>query len=134
MNEVQQHIVKTLKRNTIFSVILILSLAYFFYKGIWYLLLGSYVPFILIALILSLLVWSSRKSAKAFRIVIATWSILVLLWSTVRLLLSLTHQFIKPVPEGHVAGQVGVLGTIHSLLFLLGAIYLWKYRKRIFQY
>ncbi|WP_431137929.1 hypothetical protein, partial [Psychroserpens mesophilus] len=54
-------------------------------------------------------------------------------WASVRLLLAGVNQFMNPVPEGHVAAQLGLGGTLLSLAVLFCGIYLWKFRKSVFQ-
>lgn len=131
MNKLQQTLLSNLKNHLIFAAVLVLSILFFFYKGISYLVLGSSVPLILISAITILFFLSSRKSEKSFRRITGLWAIVIISWSLVRLLLSLTNQFIKPVPESHVAEQLGVLGSMQSLLFLIGGIYLWRHKNRI---
>ena len=133
MNALQQHILNTLKHNSIFLAVLGLSLLFFLYKGVLYLIIGSYVPMIVILIIMTLFLFSSRKSESGFKKTIGLWAILLIIWSMVRLLLSLTNQFIKPIPESHVSEQLGVLGTIFSLLMLFGGIYLWRNKSRLFK-
>lgn len=133
MNALQQHILNTLKHNSIFLAVLGLPLLFFLYKGVSYLIIGSYVPMIVILIIMTLFLFSSRKSESAFKKTIGLWAILLIIWSAVRLLLSLTNQFIKPIPESHVSEQLGILGLILSVLFLCGGMYLWRNKSRIFK-
>ena len=100
--------------------------------GLVYLMIGSFIPIILISVIVILFVISSHKSKKSFKRVIGFWAVLLILWSSVRILLSLTNQFVKQIPESHVSEQLGIFGFILSLLFFSGAIYLWRFKKRIF--
>ncbi|MTI22698.1 hypothetical protein E1176_16820 [Fulvivirga sp. RKSG066] len=133
MNKIQQAIFGNLKEHFTYALALGATLLFFLYKGLIYLIIGSYIPLIVIASILMLFVLSSRKSEKAFKNTISFWTILVLIWSVVRLLLSLVNQFVKPVPESHVAEQFGISGLILSLLFLSGAIYLLRNKKKVFE-
>lgn len=133
MNEVQHKILSIFKAHLFYGIVLAFSLFFFFYKGFSYLVIGSYVPLILISAIMALFIFSSRKSEKSFRKTIGLWAILVIIWSSIRLLLGLVNQFIKPVPESHVAEQFGLFGSLFSLLFLFGAIYLWRYKNRLFE-
>jgi hypothetical protein len=133
MKESIQNNIVFLKKDLIFTSILILSLLFFLYKGISYSLVGSFVPLITIAVIILLIVLSSRKSKKAAKRTIGLWIVLIVLWSIVRIALSLINQFVKPVPESHVAEQLGVLGFMQSVIFLVGAIYLWKNKHRVFE-
>ena len=133
MNNTQQNILSILKEHSVYAAALGLTLLFFLYKGIAYLIIGSYFPLILISAIVILFILSSRNSKKLFKRIIGIWAILLIIWSSVRLLLSLTNQFVKQIPESHVSEQLGVFDSILSLLFLSGAIYLLRYKKRIFE-
>lgn len=133
MNGLQQHIINRFTKHRWYGVTLGLTLLYFLYKGLSYVVIGSYVPLLLIVVVLSLFVFSSYTSEKAFRRTISLWAILIMIWSCVRLLLTLVNQFLKPIPEGHVDGQLGILGALLSLLFLVGGIYLLRHKKRVFK-
>lgn len=132
MNALQQHIVNRLKQHRWYGLVLGLTLLYFLYKGLSYAFIGSYIPLLLVVVILCLFVFSSYKSEKAFRRAISLWAILVIIWSCVRLLLTLVNQFLKPIPEAHVDGQLGIFGSLFSLLFLIGGIYLLRLKKIVF--
>lgn len=114
-----------------YGLVLALSLLFFLYKGVYYLILGSYVPLVLILAIIALLLISSRKSEKSFKRIVGLWAILTITWALVRLILGLTSQFVKPIPESHVAEQLGIAGAMLSLMFLCGGIYLWRHKNRI---
>ena len=133
MNERQRAILRILKKNFVYASVFGLSLLFFLYKGFIYLIIGSYIPIVLISTIVILIILSSRKSEKSFKRIISIWVTLLVVWSSVRLLFSLINQFLKPIPESHVSEQLGISGLILSLLFLSGAIYLWIYKKRIFE-
>ena len=128
-----QNMIDFLKKDLTFGAVLVLSLLYFFYKGVLYAVLGSYVPLISISSILLLFFLSSEKNVKSFNRVTGLWAILIIMWSIVRIVLSLVNQFIKPIPESHVSEQLGIIGLAKSLIFLIGAIYLWKNRTRVFE-
>lgn len=131
MNTVQRNIASGLKEHVVFTVVLGLTLLFFLYKGLTYALIGSYVPLGFILAILIFLVLASRSSKKVFKRMLGIWTILLMVWSVVRLLLILINLFIKPIPESHVSEQLGVFGGLLSVLFLLGAIYLLRYRKKL---
>lgn len=133
MNKTQQNILSILKEHFVYSAALGLTLLFFLYKGFSYLIIGSYIPLVVISTIVILFILSSRISKKSFKRIIGIWTILLIMWSSVRLLLSLTNQFVKPVPESHVSEQLGIFGFLLSLLFFSGAIYLWRFKKGIFE-
>lgn len=127
-----QNLIHILKKDLVFSLILMFSLIFFLFKGIRYSLIGSFVPLVLILMIIFLFVAGSFKSQKVIKRIITLWTILIIIWSIVRIALSLINHFVKPIPESHVAEQLGTLGLIQSFIFLFGAIYLWKNKNRIF--
>ena len=133
MNKIQRDILSDLKKHFLYSLVLGSTVLFFLYKGFIYLILGSYVPLILISFIIILFVLNSSKSKKMFKKTIGFWTILVIIWSLVRILLSIINQFVKPLPESHVSEQLGISDLILSLLFLSGAIYLWLNKKRMFE-
>ena len=122
---------KTFRQDWLFTLCLSITLSFFIYKGILYALIGSYVPLLFIFIMLALLTFSLNKSPKAFNKSVGLWSVLIILWSAVRLLLSMVNQFVKPIPEGHIDGQLGLMGILLSVAFLCAGIYIWRNRKRI---
>lgn len=122
------HIVK---QDRLFGLNLSLTLIFFIYKGMLYALLGSSVPLLIILIIPGLILFSLKKSPRAFKRSIGLWSSLIILWSTVRILLSATNEFVKPIPEGHIDGQLGMMSVLLSMIFLGAGTYMWKNRKRI---
>lgn len=131
MKNLTSQLINTLYQNRLFSICLGLSLAYFIHKGIVYALIGSFVPLLFILTILSLILFSLKKSPTALKRSMGLWSSLIILWSTIRLSLSMINLFIKPVPEGHIDGQLGPMSILLSVAFLFAGTYIWKDRKRI---
>ncbi len=133
MNSSQLDILSMLRKHMVFTSILCLTLCFFLAKGFRYFLIGSYVPLVCISTIVILLAFGFLNSMNFFRKIIRIWGSLLLLWSAVRLLFSFINQFVKPIPESHVSEQLGISGTMLSVLFLAGAIYLFWYSGRIFK-
>ncbi|MCT8338575.1 hypothetical protein MG296_00785 [Flavobacteriaceae bacterium TK19130] len=123
--------ISLLKKDVVFGTVITVSLSFFLYKGILYAAIGSIIPLSLILIVLLLFILSLRKSERATKRTIGLWAILLIIWSSVRIALSVINQFVKPIPEGHVAEQLGIMGLIQSLAFLIGALYLWKNKSRI---
>ncbi len=121
-----------LKQHWFYTAVLLCTLGFFFVKGVWYVLLGSWLPILIILLLMALLVFSAIRSEKAFRKSIIMWSTLMILWAFVRLLLSVADNFIKPIPESHIHEQLGIQDNVLSLIFLISGIYLLRFRKRVF--
>jgi len=121
-----------LEKHLWFVVILGITLLFFLYKGISYAVIGSYVPVVFIMTIVALFLAGFYRSEKAFMRVLSLWAVLVVLWSFVRLLLSIVNQFVKPIPEGHVHDQLGIAGSLLSLAFLFAGVYLLRNRNKVF--
>jgi len=121
--------IKTIRKNRLFSLSLSITMIFFICKGILYAWIGSFVPLLIILSILSLILFSLKRSNKAFQRSIGLWSLLIIFWSTLRLLLSAINEFVKPIPEGHIDGQLGPMSILLSIAFLLAGIYIWKNRK-----
>lgn len=132
MKDHQIQLKDQLKTYWTYTAFLVATLGFFLIKGITYTLIGSYVPLLVIAIILLLIGIGFGKSTKAFRRMISLWSILVILWALVRLLLSMVNLFVKPIPESHVNEQLGITGIILSCTFLFAGFYLWRYRRVIY--
>jgi len=133
MNKIQRDIFSTLGEHLVYTSILSGTLLFFLYKGFTYSIIGSYIPLTLVAAFVILLILSSQNSKKSFKRILSIWAILLMIWSIVRLLLSLINHFVKPIPESHVSEQLGISGFIISSLFLSGAIYMLRYKKRVFE-
>ncbi len=116
-----------------YGLVLAISLLFFLYKGVGYALIGSYIPLLVFLGVLALWYFGLAASDLAARRVARLWAFVLILWAAVRLLLAGVNQFMKPVPEGHVAAQLGLGGTLLSLAVLFCGIYLWKFRKSVFQ-
>ncbi|HEY9116269.1 MAG TPA: hypothetical protein VIN11_00505, partial [Roseivirga sp.] len=107
-----------------------LTLLFFVYKGVLYAALGSFTPLCFIGVFLLLFLYGFKKSIKLFKNSLLAWAILMMLWSGVRLLLSLVNLFVKPIPEAHVSDQLGFLGILLSLLFLIAGVLIKRYSTR----
>ena len=132
MTKLVNQLYNVFRQNQLFSLILSITLLFFVYKGVHYALIGSYVPLLFIIIILCLLMVGLNKSPNVFKWSVGSWSVLIILWATVRLLLSMANLFVKPVPEGHVDGQLGLASILLSVAFLIAGIYLWQKRKSSF--
>ncbi len=129
MKDHQNELLGQLKTYWPYGAFILLTLGFFLIKGISYAFIGSYVPLLVIIAILLMIGIGFSKSKKAFFIVIGFWSILIILWALVRLLLSMVNLFVKPIPESHVNEQLGIVGIILSATFLFAGFYLWRFRR-----
>ena len=114
-----------------FYAVLGLSLLFFLWKGVYYAFIGSFVPLAIILIILIVLNWSRAKSAKLYTRALKFWAIVLILWAGFRLLLAIADAFIEPMNESHIHEQIGVYGSLLSLLALFFGLYLFRYSKRI---
>lgn len=111
--------IKIMKEIKWLFIPLILSLLYFIKKGILYAFIGSYVPFFLVAIFLSLILISIKYNRKIFFIVLRLWSILIIIWSSVRILLFIMNYFTNTFDEYHLTNQFGIKSISISLIMLL---------------
>jgi len=121
---------ENLKERKVFASLLGLSVVFFIFKGVRYLLIGSYLPltvFSLMVLGLTLLVYKNDRHGK---IVVRIWSAFLLLWSLARLVLPLLFYLTPQITESHIREQFTPLELTISLLFLTLGVYLWRYVKQ----
>ena len=119
----------TNKYRTFYTVILFLSLLLFLAKGIQYAILGSYIPLIL-ALVICAIFYLNRKKKKALNILIKIWAFLIIIWSLLRLLIGTADRFGKELMENHLQENLGVTGSLISLMFLIIGFYLLGKKRR----
>lgn len=119
----------TNKSSTLYTVILLLSLFLFLIKGIQYAVLGSYIPIVL-ALVICTLFYLNRKKKKALIILIKIWALIIIIWSLLRLLIGTADRFGKELMENHLQENLGVTGSLISLLFLVVGFYLFNKKRR----
>lgn len=119
----------TNKSKTLYTVILVLSLFLFLIKGFQYAVLGSYIPLVL-ALVICMLFYLNRKKKKALNILIKIWALLIIIWSLLRLLIGTADRFGKELMENHLQENLGVTGSLISLLFLVVGFYLFNKKRR----
>jgi len=119
----------TSKSKLLYTFCLLFSLLLFFLKGIQYALLGSYVPIILSVLVL-LLFYMNKKKKKSLCVLLKVWAVSIIIWSTLRILIAVIDSFNKELMENHLQENLGVLGTIISILFLTIGLFLLKKKYR----
>ena len=119
----------TNKYRTFYTVILFLSLLLFLAKGIQYAILGSYIPLIL-ALVICAIFYLNQKKKKALNILIKIWAFLIIIWSLLRLLIGTADRFGKELMENHLQENLGITGSLISLMFLIIGFYLLGKKRR----
>ncbi|MEL7124008.1 MAG: hypothetical protein AAFO07_31510, partial [Bacteroidota bacterium] len=83
--------IEAIRNNKYLFVPLILSLLFFLRKGIQYAIIGSYIPLLISVLVLlpmSLTIWNRKK---LFLLLSKVWAIIIILWSIVRLFISVVN-------------------------------------------
>ena len=119
----------TNKSITLYTVCLVLSLFLFLIKSFQYAVLGTYIPLVL-ALVICMLFYLNRKKKKALNILIKIWALLIIVWSLLRLLIGTADRFGKELMENHLQENLGVTGSLISLLFLVVGFYLFNKKRR----
>jgi len=106
-----------------------ISMLYFVYKGVTYALIGSYVPLVFIMTVLILFYWSLRSTKKVHRSVIRLWSVLIILWSLVRLTLWIGFNLSSSLRESHMREQFTVSQNTLSILMLIAGFLIFRALK-----
>lgn len=114
---------------TPYSLVLSLSMLAFIAKGILYLSIGSYLPIILSLFVLGIFL-ISRKKIKLIRISIKLWAISLIAWAVLRIIIGVINYFVNPLAENHLHEQLGITGSITSVIFLIAGFYLLKKKHR----
>lgn len=119
----------TKTNRSLYTIILVLTLILFMYKGVQYLLLGSYLP-IIFSLGICMLFYFNRNRKKTLNTLIKVWAILMIIWSILRIIIGLTDRFGKELMENHLQENLGIKGIIVSFLFLAMGLFLLSKKKR----
>ena len=123
-----------LRANKNLSLAFFPSILFFLNKGIQYFLIGSYTPLLIIISIIVLLAISMKTGKKVFFVIIRIWAITLVVWSAVRILISVIHITIKPF-EGsfHLANQFSSHSLVLSIVMLALGILMFRSsnKKRI---
>jgi len=126
--------VKTIQNKLTISYLncfLAITLLYFICKGIDYLFLGSYIPILFIMIVIALISWSVSSGKRFHFRLVKAWAAFVIIWSLVRLILSLVLLIDQHLSESHLREQFGILqNTISLLMFLMGVGIMINLRKR----
>lgn len=118
-----------IKTKLLYTVILVCSLALLLIKGVQYAILGSYFP-IFIFLAITTLFYINKKKKKTLNIILKVWSIIIIAWSLLRIIIGLTDRFGKELMENHIQENLGSKGLIISLLFLIAGFFLLNKKRR----
>jgi len=121
------------KINKKLSFTLLLSILFFLRKGIQYASIGNYIPLLIIATLMALLVISIQKRKASF-IIVKIWAIILIIWTLIRLLISMVHNIVIPFDGSfHMTQQFSGYSFIVSTLMLIIGISMFRSvnKKRI---
>lgn len=122
---------ETITKHKLFFTLLALSLLFFLIKGIRYMLIDSFVPIIFIVLIILSLITFIYKEKKYFKFAIWNWSILLILWSSIRLIMPILFSLTPNLTETHIREQFVIQEYLISLMLLVIGVYLLRNVKKI---
>lgn len=120
-----------LTKHKLFFLLMSLSLLFFLIKGIRYALIDSFVPLIFISLIFISLMTYTSKVKKYFKFSIWNWGILLLVWSSIRLIIPILFAITPNLTETHIREQFVIHEHLISLAMLSIGIYLLKNANKI---
>ena len=121
----------SIKKHKTYCIVLLCSVLFFLKKVVQYALLDSYIPMLIIVLI-SGLISLSLYLRKRITFMLRFWSILLIIWSSVRILFFIANTFTKEIAESHLNIYLfGVPAVIISIIFLVMGIYLFRNARKI---
>ncbi len=123
----QLHFIKT---NKYLYIALTVTLLFFFRKGIQYTLLNSYIP-LLVIIALSLFLWVSIYLLKGIRLAVKIWSVFLILWALIKLLLFVAMSFLDELSNSHIYHQFGIVELLSSILILCFGIYIFRKSRKL---
>ncbi len=121
--------IKAIKSNRWLIIALLLSFLFFIKKGVQYALVGSYLPLIFVALFLSLILIGTKYKRKIVLIILKLWSIWLIIWSSLRILISIVNYFTNTFDEYHLNTQLGINSIGISLIMLLFGLIIIRHSK-----
>ncbi len=111
---------------------LLLTILFFVRKGIQYAILGRFIPLFLIGFVIGLLFYTYKFSKrKGFKFIVKTWSWLLIIWASVRLLFAAINLVSQSLSEHHLNQQLGIAGIVLSLTILILSIVMLIRLKKV---
>lgn len=126
--------IEFIRVNKNLSLSLLLSILFFLRKGIQYWTIGSFIPLLIIIGLIVLLAISIQIGKNSFILIVRIWAFTLIVWSIIRILISIIHITIKPFDGSfHLAQQFGGYTLIFSILMLVLGILIFRSsnKKRI---
>lgn len=119
--------IKFFKAQKYLSLYLSLSILFFLRKGIQYAAIGSYIPLLIIVGFILVFTLSPQKERVYFIRITKIWAILIIIWSTIRLFISIVHLTIKPFDGSfHLSQQFNSYNLMLSIVMLIFGIFIFK--------
>lgn len=114
------------KTNNKLSICLLLSILFFLRKGVQYLVIGSFVPLlIIIGLIIAFAL--SLQKGTFFIVLVKIWSFILIIWALVRILISTIHFTLQPFDGSfHMTQQFNTYNLVLSILMLVLGILMFR--------
>lgn len=119
----------TKKLDSQLLIFLILPLSFFMVKGIRYAFIGSFIPIIFIALVISILLLTYRLNAKSFIIALKSWSIFLVFWSLTRIVIPFLFAITPGLTETHIREQFTIVEFIITIAIFILGIFIWRKRS-----
>lgn len=103
-----------------------ISIIFFLVKGIQYAIIGSYVPLLLVLIVLGSLYLSFSKSIKAHRAILRIWAVLIIIWAVARFIVWVMFEVDQNLSETHIREQFGIFQHIISIAMLFIGIIIFR--------
>ncbi|MEM6797595.1 MAG: hypothetical protein AAF725_26745 [Acidobacteriota bacterium] len=105
---------------------LLVTAAFFLRKGVQYLFLGRYIPILVMAPFLVLLLIGLFSSKRLLGVAAKVWATLIVLWASARLFVSAANYVAPVFDEYHLSFQFGLAGLAVSGFMLCLAYAIFK--------
>lgn len=125
--------IKAVRNNKLLFIPLIFSLLFFLRKGIQYAMINSYIPLLIIGWVLFSLSMAIRLNKNIFLHISRVWAITIMVWSIVRILISVVNYATNTFDEYHLSNQFGIYGiSLSIVMFTIGMMIMMNSKaKRI---
>lgn len=110
----------------------LISILFFIRKGIQYAFLNNHLILYSLLSILVLLIVSNRINQSLFRIILRCWFLIIIIWSLIRIAISIVHMTYMPFDiSWHLTQQFGIWGLSLSMIMLFIGIIGFTNIKRL---
>lgn len=112
---------------TISTVLLVITVLLFFYKGLVFAFLDSFVPLIISLIFTGCLILSKLRSDASYRIAKKVWAYILLAWSAIRVILAVL--IVTTLNEAYLLDQINLSNLLLTIFLCASAYYLLKANK-----